>query len=184
MKTAGGPTLLRSTSRRIVTLVLVGYFGVASVGPAASAGNAQAAAVAQWVPRKVHFMYLPAAPSSETTFYSCDALQVRITAILSRLAARDATIKTFGCFTNGPERLAGVDATFSVLQPAAGNGQSASSPVDAQWQRVTLSSDDSCALMEQVKRSILPLFATRNPTPSCSPTFSVDVLQPIATSPP
>src|SRR6185437_16725162 len=134
----------------------------------------QASTVAQWVPRSIHFMYSAVAPSSETTFYSCDRLQGRITAILSQLGARDATIKPFGCFTNeGPERFPGVDATFSVLEPADSGDRSESTRVKAHWQTVILRTDDSCALMEQVKRRILPLFATRNQTPGCSPTFSV-----------
>jgi hypothetical protein len=185
MEAALRSALLRSTLRRIATLMLVSSLAVASPDGASPAGNAQASTDARWVPRTIHFMYSAVAPSSETTFYSCDGLQSRITEILNQLGARVATIKPFGCFTNeGPERFPGVDATFSVLEPADSGGQSESTRVKAHWQTVILNTDDACALMEQVKRNILPLFATRNQTPGCSPAFRVDVLQAIGSKVP
>jgi hypothetical protein len=172
--------LLRCAARRIATVVLVSALLGLSASAVSLAANDQAATVAKWVPRKVHFMYSAVAPSSETTFYSCDNLQARITAILRQLGARDAVIKPFGCFTNGgPEKFPGVDATFSVLEPVGPGDQSGAKTVEAHWEKVTFNSDDSCALIEQVKRRILPLFPTRGQTPGCSPTFSVEVLQPV-----
>jgi len=182
MEAAHRLALLRLASRRIATLLLVSCLVTVSAEAAPPAGNAPASAVAEakWVPRTIHFMYSAVGASSETTFYSCDRLQGLVTAILSQLGARDATVKPFGCFTNGgPEQFAGVDATFSVLEPADRGDQSESTRVKARWQKVTLNTEGSCALMEQVKRRILPLFATRNPGPGCSPAFSVEVLQPL-----
>jgi len=162
--------------------MLVSCLASASAGAASLAGNAPASAVAnaRWVPRTIHFMYSAVGASSETTFYSCDRLQGLVTEILSRLGARDTTVKPFGCFTNGgPEKFPGVDATFSALVPANGGDQSESPKVAARWQKVTLNAEGSCALLEQVRRRILPLFATRNPGSGCSPAFSVEVLQPV-----
>ena len=161
----------------MATLLLASWVVTVSAAAASPAGNT--VAHAKWVPRTLHFMYSAVAPSSETTFYSCDRLQGLITAILRQLGARDATVKPFGCFTTGgPERFPGVDATFSVLVPADSGNEGQSTLVEAHWHTVILNTDASCALMEQVKRRILPLFATRNPSSGCSPTFSVEVLQP------
>jgi hypothetical protein len=95
-------------------------------------------------------------------------------------------VKPFGCMTGGgPERFPGVDARFSVLEPAGSGAEGATSSkeVEARWDRVTLSARDaSCALIEQVKRSILPLFATRDQTSGCSPHLSVEVLRPVHSS--
>lgn len=44
--------------------------------------------------------------------------------------------------------------------------QSAAKEVEAHWEKVTLNTDNSCALIEQVKRRILPLSVMRNQT-SC-----------------
>jgi hypothetical protein len=160
---------------------------VASAGATAAASNDRpttgAPIAAKWVPRKIHFMYSAISSSSKTTFYSCDSLQGQITAILRQLGARDEVVKPFGCFTNGgPERFPGVEATFSVLESARSDDQGAGSSknVEAHWDKVTLTTPDtSCALLEQVKQRILPLFTTRNQTSGCSPRFSVEVLRPV-----
>ena len=170
---------LRRGALRMATAALVGNLLVALAGAAAPTPNDQATTAAKWVPRKIHFMYSAVAPSPSTTYYSCDNLQARITAILRQLGARDEVVKPFGCFTNGgPEEWPGVDATFSVLEPAGTSDQSAADKVQAHWEKVTLNSDNACALIEQVKRRILPLFVTRNQTSGCSSSFSLEVLQP------
>jgi len=171
---------LRSVRRRIAAVVLVSNLVAGSAGAVSPAANPEMT-VAKWVPRTVHFMYAAVAPSSDTTFYSCDSLQERISAILRRLGARDAVVKPFGCFTSGgAEKFPGVDATFSVLEPAGTGDQGESKKIEAHWEKVTLSPDDSCGLIEQVKQHILPLFPTRNQTSGCSPPFSVEVLQPVS----
>jgi hypothetical protein len=72
-------------------------------------------------------------------------------------------------------------AAFSVLEPVGtGNeGTAHSQDVAARWDKVTLNSDASCALIEQVKRRILPLFSTRNASSDCSARFNVEVLRQI-----
>jgi hypothetical protein len=126
-------------------------------------------------------MYSAVTPSSKTTYYSCDKLQGQLTAILKQLGARDEVVEPFGCITvAGPEKFAGVDATFSALELAGSGDHAASSSesVAAQWDKVTLSSSTSCELIKQVQEHILPLFATRNQS-SCSPRFSLEVLRPV-----
>lgn len=94
----------------------------------------------------------------------------------------DLHVQESGCTRadGGPEPFPGVEATFSVLAPAASTREksAASAPVDAHWQTVELKLDaDSveqagqCELLEQIKKEILPLFATRNVefTDSCFP---------------
>ena len=166
-------------------MVLVSTLLASSAGAVSPAANGEEVTVARWVPRTIHFMYSAVAPSSSTTYYSCDSLQERITAILRQLGARDAVIKPFGCLSfTGPEKFPGVDATFSVLERVGTSDQSESKKVEAHWEKVTLNTDDSCALIEQVNRGILPLFVTRNQTSGCSPSFSVEVLRPLKSSAP
>ena len=180
MEAVSGLALLRRAAQRIAVVVLVSNLLAGSAGAVSPAANDGAVTVARWAPRTVHFMYAAVSPSSKTTFYSCDNLRARITAILGQLGARDAVVKPFGCFTTGgPEQFPGVDATFQVLEPAGTGDQSESKQVEARWEKVTLATDDSCALMEQVKQHILPLFPTRNQTSGCAPTFSVEVLRPV-----
>jgi len=183
MKRAIGPGLLSSAARQLATLLLASNLLVASAGALAAPSNDQqteAPTAAKWVPRKVRFTYSAISPSSKTTYYSCDSLQGQVTGILRQLGARDVVTKPFGCITTGPERFPGVEASFSVLEPAGSGdqGSASSKSVPVQWDKVTLTPNTSCALIEQVKRQILPLFATRNQTSSCSPRFSVEVLRP------
>jgi hypothetical protein len=177
--------LVGHTALRFATVVLASSLLIGSAGAVVPASDAQATVAptaAKWVPRKIHFMYSAVSTSSVSTYYSCDSLEGQIKAILRELGARDEVVKTFGCMTNGgPERFPGVDATFSVLEPAGSGDQGAagSKNVEAHWDKVTLKPDTSCELIEQVKRQILPLFATRNQASGCSPRFSVEVLQPV-----
>ena len=170
------------TVRPIAVVMLASSLLFVSLAAVAADEPTAAPLAAKWVPRKIHFMYTPVTPSSVTTYYSCDKLQAQITTILQQLGARDAVVEPFGCVTNGgPERFAGVDATFSVLEPAASADQAAvsSDSVAAHWDKVTLRSGASCDLIEQVKRDILPLFTTRNQSSGCSPRFNVEVLRPV-----
>ena len=168
------------TARPIALVMLASSLLFVSLTAIAADDSTAAPLAAKWVPRKVHFMYTPVTPSNVTTYYSCDKLQAQMTTILKQLGARDAVVEPFGCATNGgAERFAGVDATFSVLEPAGSSDQAAvsSDSVDAHWDKVTLRSGASCDLIEQVKREILPLFSTRNPSSGCSPRFNVEVLR-------
>ena len=172
-------------TRLFMFLVIAGL--VISADATAAAPSAQPAAApvsATWVARKLHFMYSPVSPTFTTTAYSCDGLESQMTSILRKLgASSDLSIRTTGCVRpSGPEKFPGVDVTFSALEPAAAgeHGQAAAShSVPAQWDKVTFDSDTSCQLLEQVKKNVLPLFATRNATSACGTPFTVEVLRPI-----
>ncbi len=172
-------------TRFLVLMAVIGLVGgVASAEAAAAAPGEQPPAApvsAKWVARKLHFMYSPVSPTFTTTVYSCDGLETQMTSILRKLrASSDLSIRTVGCVrASGPEKFPGVEATFSVLEPAGQHDTAGSQSVPAKWDKVTFDSDVSCQLFEQVKRKVLPLFATRNATSACGTPFTVEVLSPI-----
>ena len=118
---------------------------------------------AAWTPKEFNFAY----QIGFTTRYSCDGLRDRMTALLSKLGARDVQVATMGCIRlTGPEVVPGVRVKMSVLQPAA--EWAIGRTVPAYWQTVDLLADRDpvwaaadCELMEQVRQKLLPLFATR-----------------------
>lgn len=176
-------------TRLFTFTVVVGLAASAIAAAAAAAGEPQAVAPvsAKWVARKLHFMYSPVSPTFTTTVYSCDGLESQMTSILRQLgASADLSVHATGCVRpSGPEKFPGVDATFSVLEPAETAEHAAGSQsVTAQWDKVTLDSGASCQLLEQVKRNVLPLFVTRNATSACGTAFTVEVLRPIKAPPP
>ena len=156
--------------------------------------SAQATVAAKWVPRELRFVY-----QGFTSKYSCDGLQDEMKQILQQLGAGDdLVLKAYSCTQlSGPEPMPGVQATFSVLEPAGADARGAadSAVVAARWDTVTLEADTpknrksgDCELIEQVKKEVVPLFTTRNPTftSSCFPhqvslggaRLSVEVLRP------
>jgi hypothetical protein len=117
---------------------------------------------AVWVPKQLNFVY-----RGFTTKYSCDGLQEKMRRILLRLGARDdLEVTRYGCLSvNSPETTPGVRIVMHVLQPASGT---AAQTVAAQWKTVDLLADRDpfkasldCELIAQLKREVLPLFATR-----------------------
>lgn len=166
---------------RLITLMAIVGLLVSAQAVAAAPGSQPAAVSAKWVTRKLHFMYSPISPTFTKTVYSCDGLETQMTSILRRLGASpDLSVRTIGCVhSSGPEEFPGVDATFSVLEPAGQHDAADPQSVPAQWDKVTFDSDTHCQLFEQVKRNVLPLFATRNATPACGTPFTVEVLRPI-----
>ena len=187
MRLIAGFAVPRSIARRSAAAVLASSLLLSSVGASKDQPTTTAPIAAKWAPRKIHFMYSADPLSSTTTFYSCDKLQDQVKAMLRQLGAQDEVVKPFGCITNGgPEKFPGVDATFSVLEPAGSADEGSASPksVEAHWDKVTFTPDTSCALIRQVKDRILPLFTTRNQTTACSPRFSVEVLRPVKSSSP
>ncbi|MGH8258224.1 MAG: hypothetical protein ACREUG_00880 [Steroidobacteraceae bacterium] len=145
-----------------------------SAASAAAAGTPESA---QWVKKKINFIY-----QGFTTHYSCDGLVGNVRHVLLELGARksDLRIHESGC-TRGfgqPEPFPGVVGTFSVLEPtasqaagsgAAGAGSAGKLPVKAVWQTVHvrvgargLDEAGQCELIDQVKTKILPLFAARD----------------------
>jgi len=148
--------------------LIVGSAAAVAAGPDDQSAQTETSIAANWTPRKLHLTYM-----GFTAHYSCDGLREQMKSILRQLGAReDLVVKPSGCTRlQGPEPFPGLDATFSVLEPAGGGGQGAGDAraVAARWEKVTLNSDTprrdaagGCELIEQVKKHVLPLFATRN----------------------
>ena len=179
--------------------LIVGSAGAMADGSDAQSSDTAAPTSAKWVARKLQFTFM-----GFTTHYTCDGLQGQMKSILQQLGVRgDLVVKSRGCTRfDGPEPFPGVSATFAVLVPAgSGEKVAANSPdVAARWETVTLDSDTTqrtgqggCELIEQVKKSVLPLFTTRNLAYSsdCFPhseslvgaRLSVEVLRPVKPPP-
>ncbi len=128
------------------------------------AWSAQAGVAAAWVPKHVQFVY-----QGFTTRYSCDGLRDKIEDMLLKLGARDLKVREQPCSTPAgvPDPFPGVRVTMQVLVPAA-QAKKGAPQVRAHWQRVVLAPSETevdyggeCELIEQFKRTFLPLFATR-----------------------
>jgi hypothetical protein len=148
--------------------VLLTATGWAAAAAAAADTGAQAAREsAVWTPKELLFIY-----QGFTTRYSCDGLRDKVRSILLELGAReDLKVTETGCSSlGGPDPFSGVRIKMNVLQPAAGKNTTAGTQsVPSHWkmvdltpQRDAVSAAGECELIEQVKQSILPLFATRN----------------------
>ena len=157
-------SLLRRVSR-LAAAAAVSTLIAAAPGLA----TAQDDVAAVWVPKHVQFVY-----QGFTTHYSCDGLQDRIRSMLEKLGARDLKVQQFGCVRpSGPTLFPGVQVNMRVLVPQssseAARHEGSGSPVEAHWSKVVLMPENAsyneqgdCELIEQFKRTFLPLFATRN----------------------
>ena len=135
--------------------------------PALAAAEDSVSAV--WVPKKVQFIY-----QGFTTHYSCDGLRDQVEAMLKKLGAQDLKVREMACVRSfGPTHFPGVSVDMRVLVPAssedAAQDKSAGAPVQAHWKNVNVmpqaasySEQGNCELIEQFKRTFLPLFTTRN----------------------
>ena len=124
---------------------------------------------AVWVPKHIQFVY-----QGFTTHYSCDGLQDRIRGMLEKLGAHDLKVRQYGCVRmSGPTLFPGVQVDMRVLVPEssadAAKDKDASPAIQARWSNVVLMPENAsfneqgdCELIEQFKRTFLPLFATRN----------------------
>ena len=120
-----------------------------------------------WTPKELTFVY-----QGFTTRYSCDGLRDKVRSMLLELGAReDLQVNASPCSSlGGPDPFPGVRIKMNVLQPAGDKSATAGTQsVPAHWRAVDLTTErdavsaaGDCELVEQVKQSILPLFATRN----------------------
>ena len=201
----------------LTAVVLSGTWQTVQSAEAGQAGNAAQPAAAgsdtasqgaelqsaHWESRKISFTYMGIG-----TKYSCDGLEDSVRQLLLVAGARkqDLNIRSQGCIHGFgyPEPFPGVEGTFSVLVPDA--GQPAAGAVAAQWTPVDVVRDrgleafwDSinggdCQLLEQFKKQILPLFSTRgvNFRSSCFPytatlgaiTLKLQALKPLPSAAP
>ena len=149
---------------RLVNWIRPMTAALAAVLLAAPAWAAAASVQAVWVPHKVHFVY-----QAFTSFYSCDALRDEIESLLTKLGARDLTVRADPCLRpGGVDPYPGVEVTMRVLVPA-GSSVQAASRVAAHWHKVVLASGagefnagGKCELVEQFRRALLPLFQARH----------------------
>ena len=135
--------------------------------PARAAESASAEAQpAVWTQKELTFVY-----QGFTTRYSCDGLRDKVWSVLLDLGARknDLKVMQLGCSSHagGPDPFPGVRVKMSVLQPVTGNDDK-QKPVMAHWKSVDLKLDSfstdsgDCELVEQIRQTFLPQFATRN----------------------
>jgi hypothetical protein len=159
---AGAAQRVLAAGAVAVLLTVTGWATAADTGAQAARGES-----AVWTPKELLFIY-----QGFTTRYSCDGLRDKVRSILLELGAReDLKITETPCSELGrPDPFPGVRIKMSVLQPAGDQSAAAGTQsVPAHWKRVDLtpgrdavSAAGECELIEQVKQSILPLFATHN----------------------
>jgi len=130
---------------------------------------------AVWKQKQLHFLF-----QGFTAHYSCDGLEDKIRHVVKELGARgDFEVHASGCAApfGRPDPFPAVNIRMSVLVPAPDDAPAADL-VAAHWQRVDLHLDrdpvweaGDCELLEQIKQTLLPLFATRNVefTSNCVP---------------
>ncbi|MGH8138732.1 MAG: hypothetical protein ACREVV_11130 [Steroidobacteraceae bacterium] len=121
-----------------------------------------------WKQKELTFVY-----QGFTAKYSCDGLRDEVRRALLQLGAdkKDLQVRETGC-TSGfgrPDPFPGVRVKMNVLEPAAGGTDDKQPSVQAHWKPVDLKLRDTyvtdsgeCELVDEIRRKILPLFATRN----------------------
>jgi hypothetical protein len=125
---------------------------------------------AVWAQKEVQFTYM-----GFTTHFTCDGLRDAVREMVLQLGARKDDLKILEQPCSRPDRVdpfPGVKIKMSVLQPvgAAPPAPGIDSPiVEAYWKPVklpyratNLDAAGQCELLEQFKRTVLPLFTTRN----------------------
>jgi hypothetical protein len=159
----------------LTATVAVVAFGALLAAPAwgAEEGGRQGSEAAPkelavWTPKEVQFTYM-----GFTTLYSCDGLRDDVREMLLQLGARKDDLKVYEMPCSGPpdrpNPFPGVKIKMSVLTPAPSTESDVSHMVQAQWKTVKLPHRETginaagqCELLEQFKKTVLPLFTTRN----------------------
>lgn len=124
--------------------------------------------LAVWTTKEVEFTYM-----GFTTLYSCDGLRDEVREMLLQFGARKDDLKVYEVPCSGapdrPNPFPGVKIKMSVLTPAPSTESDVSHMVQAQWKTVKLpqrlsgiNAAGQCELLEQFKKTVLPLFTTRN----------------------
>ncbi len=145
---------------RFVATVLAATLSCSPVRAAPSARSAESPPTVDgvWVSRQVQYVY-----RGLTARYSCEGLKSEIEHLLIRLGARHLSVQECG-IRDRPIPFPSVHVTMQVLAPAA---QALGGPrVAAHWHRVRLFPEmyesGSCELIEEFRRTFLPLFEARN----------------------
>lgn len=158
-------SVIRFVSRLASAAVAMSFLAVI---PALAVAQDSVSAV--WATKDVHFIY-----QGFTTRYSCDGLRDQVKALLEKLGAQDLKVREAACTSppGVPSPFPGVVVKMRVLVPAssadASKEKDAGQPVQAHWKSVVLmpatssyQDQGNCELIEQFKRTFLPLFTTRN----------------------
>lgn len=155
--------IIRERARSALLRSAVGTAMLLCVGQAQLAvADVSGAEPGVWTAKKVELLY-----KGITSRYTCDGLRDRLRKVVLELGAREVRVRVWGCIkAHAPERSPGVSIWMSVLQPARGGTKQ---PVPAHWENVDLlarrdvvDASADCELIQQIKREILPLFASRN----------------------
>jgi hypothetical protein len=156
----------------VVACVLGSSVWAAEGAPEGQSGEIQSGEpqLAVWTDKELTFVY-----QGFTTRYSCDGLRDKVRGVLLDLGVQKKGLKVMelGCSSPSgrPDPFPGVRVKMKVLQPAGSVDpkQTDQIPVTAHWQPLDLKLRDSfsndsgeCELVEQIRHSIVPLFATRN----------------------
>jgi hypothetical protein len=153
-----------------VVACVLGSSAWAAEGAAEGASASGEPQSAVWTDKELTFVY-----QGFTTRYSCDGLRDKVRGVLLDLGAqkKDLKVMQLGCSSPSgrPDPFPGVRVKMRVLQPADAPDAKPTdqAPVAAHWKpldlklRDTFSNDSGeCELVEQIRHSIVPLFATRN----------------------
>jgi hypothetical protein len=107
-----------------------------------------------------------------TTTYSCDGLAYKLKVLLLAAGARSDLKSTPGACSRGygtPDKFAQAALTFYTLSPAAGDKDAEGPRVDGAWRSIVFGTRSprelalgDCELVEQFRRSLLPMFTARN----------------------
>lgn len=160
--------VLTATAAVVAIGALLGAPAWGADGGGQQGSEAAPKELAVWTPKEVQFTYM-----GFTTTYSCDGLRDQIREMLLQLGARKDDLKVYETPCSGPpdrpNPFPGVKIKMSVLTPAPSTESDVSHMVQAQWKTVKLPYRESginaagqCELLEQFKKTILPLFTTRN----------------------
>jgi hypothetical protein len=156
----------------VVACVLGSSVWAAEGAPEGQSGEIQSGEpqLAVWTDKELTFVY-----QGFTTRYSCDGLRDKVRSVLLDLGAqkKDLKVMELGCSSPSgrPDPFPGVRVKLKVLQPTGSVDpkQTDQIPVAAHWKPLDLKLRDSfsndsgeCELVEQIRHSIVPLFATRN----------------------
>lgn len=136
--------------------ILIGTLWYAPTRAAPPGPAAPVAAV--WVKRQVQYVY-----RGTSSLYTCHGLKSEIEHLLTRLGARRLRVRECAV-TDRLIMFPSVRVTLEALVPAPPGGSGPT--VAAHWRRIRLFPQmrpgGSCELIEEFRRTFLPLFAARN----------------------
>jgi hypothetical protein len=158
-----------------------------TTGSGAGAQEQAGSSPGEWKAREFTFQLM-----EFTSRYTCDGLHQKLEIVLQQLGAKPgAELMETGCMEPGYKgtRVPSATMRFATLVPAQGAGTQ-----QGAWKSVNLVGNEKfenteCELLEEVVRSLVPLFTVRNvqPMPPCFPhtqtivsSMKLEVFAPVA----